>query len=94
MMIGQVKLFWDGKYLILCGMVMIFDQNNVFFWIFGYVLRLDIYIGLEMLNFLNVIVLKLFGERLDIEMVLFDILVLMKINYNVCNYLDGLFVII
>ena len=87
---GQVKLFRDGKYPTLRGTAMILDQNNAFLWTSGYAPRLDTYIGPETPNPLNVTVLKSSGERPDIETVLSDILALTKINYNACNYSDGL----
>ncbi len=87
---GQTKLFRDGKYPTLRGTAMIVDDSNAFLWTSGYAARLDTYIGPETPNPLSVTILRSSGVRPDLETVLSDILALTKINYNACNYSDGL----
>jgi hypothetical protein len=51
---------------------------------------LDTYIGPETPNPLWITVLRSTGEPPAIQTVLRDIMGLTKINYNACNYSDGL----
>jgi hypothetical protein len=87
---GNVKLFRDGDYPVLRGTAVLLDDRNAYLWSNGYLPRLDTYIGPETPNPLFVTVLNSTGERPDIKSVLADILGLTKINYNACNYSDGL----
>ncbi len=72
------------------GIAILLDDRNALLWTNGYVPRLDTYIGPETPNPLFVTVLRSTGERPDIRTVLADIMGLTKINYNACNYSDGL----
>jgi len=56
----------------------------------GYAPRIDTYIGPETPNPLFVTVLRASADYPSIETVLSDILGLTKINYNACNFSDGL----
>jgi hypothetical protein len=87
---GEMKLFRDGDYPVLRGTALILDDRNAYFWTNGYLPQLDTYIGPETPNPLHISVLRAKNEFPDIETVLRDILGLTKINYNACNFNDGL----
>lgn len=87
---GDVKLFRDGDYPVLRGTAVVLDERNAYLWTTGFVPRLDTYIGPETPNPLFVTVLRSSGALPDIRSVLTDIMGLTKINYNACNYSDGL----
>lgn len=87
---GDVKLFRDGDYPVLRGTAMILDEKNAYLWTNGFLPRLATYIGPETPNPLFITVLRSTGPVPDIQTVLGDILGLTKINYNACNYSDGL----
>ena len=87
---GESKLFRDGDYPVIRGTAIILDDRNALLWTNGFVPRLDTYIGPETPNPLSIAVLRSTGERPDIRTVLADIMGLTKINYNACNYNDGL----
>ncbi len=87
---GENKLFRDGDYPVLRGTAVILDEQNAYLWTSGFAPRLDTYIGPETPNPLFITVLRSSGEMPKIEMVLRDIMGLTKINYNACNYNDGL----
>lgn len=87
---GETKLYRFGDYPVLRGTAMVLDEQNAYLWANGFVPRLDTYVGPETPNPLFVTILKSSGECPDIRTVLKDILGLTKINYNACNYSDGL----
>jgi len=87
---GDVKLFRDGDYPVLRGTAMILDEKNAFLWTNGFLPRLGTYIGPETPNPLSVTVLRSTGPTPQIDVVLADIMGLTKINYNACNFNDGL----
>lgn len=87
---GDTKLFRDGDYPVLRGTAMIVDEKNAFLWTTGFIPRLDTYIGPETPNPLFVTILRTSGQWPNIRNVLGDIMGLTKINYNACNYSDGL----
>lgn len=87
---GDTKLFRDGDYPVIRGTAMLLDDRHAYLWTNGYIPRLDTYIGPETPNPLYVSVLKSTGEFPSIQTVLTDIMGLTKINYNSCNYSDGL----
>ncbi len=87
---GDTKLFRNGDYPVIRGTAMILDKNNAFLWTNGYIPRLDTYIGPETPNPLSIRILRSTGETPNIHTVLSDIMGLTKINYNACNYSDGL----
>jgi hypothetical protein len=72
------------------GTALILDDRNALVWTNGYVPTLDTYIGPETPNPLSITVLRSTGELPNIRNVLADIMGLTKINYNACNYNDGL----
>jgi hypothetical protein len=72
------------------GTAPILDDRNALVWTNGFVPRLDTYIGPETPDPLSITVLRSTGELPNIRNVLADIMGLTKINYNACNYNDGL----
>lgn len=86
---GETKLFRDGDYPVLRGTAMVLDESNAFLWSSGFLPRLDTYIGPETPNPLFITILRSTGEMPKIDTVLSDILGLTKINYNACNFNDG-----
>ena len=87
---GETKLFRDGDYPVLRGTALILDEKNANLWTTGYVPQLDTYIGPETPNPLFITVLRSKRRLPEIETVLNDIMGLTKINYNSCNFNDGL----
>ena len=87
---GETKLFRDGDYPVLRGTALILDEKNAYLWSTGYVPQLDTYIGPETPNPLFITVLKSKKTMPEITTVLSDIMGLTKINYNSCNFNDGL----
>jgi hypothetical protein len=87
---GDTKLFRDGDYPVLRGTALLLDDRNAYLWTNGYVPQLDTYIGPETPNPLNISVLRSKNEMPNIKTVLSDIMGLTKINYNSCNFNDGL----
>jgi hypothetical protein len=87
---GETKLFRNGDYPVIRGTALLLDERSAYLWTSGYVPRLDTYIGPETPNPLHITVLKSTGALPDIQTVLADIMGLTKINYNACNYNDGL----
>lgn len=87
---GDTKLFRDGDYPTIRGTAVLLDDRNAYLWTSGFIPRLDTYIGPETPNPLFITVLRSSGELPNIRTVLADIMGLTKINYNACNYSDGL----
>ncbi|WP_277057953.1 argonaute/piwi family protein [Trichlorobacter lovleyi] len=87
---GETKLFRNGDYPVMRGTALLLDERSAFLWTSGYVPRLDTYIGPETPNPLDIKILRSTGTLPDIQTVLADIMGLTKINYNACNYSDGL----
>jgi hypothetical protein len=87
---GETKLFRDGDYPTLRGIAMILDERNAYLWTNGYIPELDTYIGPETPNPLFITMLRSKREIPKLTTVLTDIVGLTKINYNSCNYNDGL----
>jgi hypothetical protein len=87
---GETKLFRDGDYPVLRGTAVLLDDKNAYLWTNGYLPQLNTYIGPETPNPLFITVLRSKKEMPDIKEVLSDIMGLTKINYNSCNFNDGL----
>lgn len=87
---GETKLFRDGDYPVLRGTALLLDDRNAYLWTTGYVPQLNTYIGPETPNPLFVTTLRAKSAMPDIKTVLRDIMGLTKINYNSCNFNDGL----
>ncbi|QFT61800.1 hypothetical protein [Roseivivax sp. THAF30] len=87
---GDTKLFRDGDYPVIRGTALHLDDRNAYLWTSGYVPQLDTYIGPETPNPLIVTILRAKYRRPAMQTVLADIMGLTKINYNTCNFNDGL----
>ncbi len=87
---GEAKLFRDGDYPALRGTAILLDDRNAYLWTTGFAPRIDTYIGPETPNPLFITVLRSSKALPDLRTVLSDIMGLTKINYNACNYSDGL----
>ena len=87
---GETKLFRDGDYPVLRGTALLLDQQTAYLWTTGYVPQLDTYIGPETPNPLHITVIRSKYAKPEIRTVLEDIMGLTKINYNSCNFNDGL----
>lgn len=87
---GEMKLFRDGDYPVLRGTAPLLDEKVAYLWTTGYVPQLDTYIGPETPNPLHITVLRSKHDWPDLRTVLTDIMGLTKINYNSCNFNDGL----
>ena len=87
---GETKLFRDGDYPVLRGTALLLDDQTAYLWSSGYVPQLDTYIGPETPNPLHITVLRSRFAKPNILTVLQDIMGLTKINYNSCNFNDGL----
>lgn len=87
---GETKLFRDGDYPVLRGTALILDDQTAYLWTTGYIPQLDTYIGPETPNPLHITVMRSKDAKPDIVNVLEDIMGLTKINYNSCNFNDGL----
>jgi len=87
---GETKLFRDGDYPVLRGTALMLDDRNAYLWTNGYLPQLDTYIGAETPNPLFITALRSHGEMPELKIILHDIMGLTKINYNSCNYNDGL----
>lgn len=87
---GENKLFRDGDYPVLRGTALILDERNANLWTNGYLPQLDTYIGPETPNPLFITALRSKYTMPKLKTVLDDIMGLTKINYNSCNFNDGL----
>lgn len=87
---GETKLFRDGDYPVLRGTALLLDEKNAYLWTNGYVPQLDTYIGPETPNPLFITALRSKRAMPPLKTILGDIMGLTKINYNSCNYNDGL----
>ena len=87
---GETKLFRDGDYPVLRGTALMLNDRNAYLWTNGYVPQLDTYIGPETPNPLFITALRSKDDMPDMNVILTDIMGLTKINYNSCNFNDGL----
>ena len=87
---GENKLFRDGDYPVLRGTALILDERNANLSTNGYLPQLDTYIGPETPNPLFITALRSKYTMPKLKTVLDDIMGLTKINYNSCNFNDGL----
>lgn len=87
---GETKLFRDGDYPVLRGTALLLNEHTAYLWTTGYVPQLDTYIGPETPNPLHITVMRSKRAKPGIVRVLTDIMALTKINYNSCNFNDGL----
>jgi hypothetical protein len=75
---------------VLRGTALMLDSRNAYLWTTGYVPQLDTYIGPETPNPLFITILRSKLQMPPMKTVLTDIMGLTKINYNSCNFNDGL----
>lgn len=87
---GETKLYRQGDYPVIRGTALMLDDLNAYLWSNGFLPRLDTYIGPETPNPLLITLMRSSGDMPKLEDVLRDILGLTKINYNACNFNDGL----
>jgi hypothetical protein len=87
---GETKLFRDGDYPVLRGTAMMLGDRDAYLWTTGYVPQLDTYIGPETPNPLFITALRSKHNMPALKVILEDIMGLTKINYNSCNFNDGL----
>lgn len=87
---GETKLFRDGDYPVLRGTALLLGERDANLWTNGYLPQLDTYIGPETPNPLFITALKSRYDMPPLITILEDIMGLTKINYNSCNFNDGL----
>jgi hypothetical protein len=87
---GETKLFRDGDYPVLRGTAVLLGDRDAYLWSTGYVPQLDTYIGPETPNPLFITALRSKLEMPVMNTILEDVMGLTKINYNSCNFNDGL----
>ena len=87
---GETKLFREGDYPVLRGTALLLDPKNANLWTNGYLPQLDTYIGPETPNPLFITTLRSKHRMPPLTTILDDIMGLTKINYNSCNFNDGL----
>jgi hypothetical protein len=75
---------------VLRGTALLLDNLAAYLWMSGYVPKLDAYIGPETPNPLHIAVMRSKNAKPDIRTVLGDIMGFTKINYDSCNFNDGL----
>lgn len=83
----DLKLFRQAKKPVIRGTTLIMHPKLAYLWTKGYVSRFDTYPGFETPNPIAIHVD--WGEA-EIETVAADILALTKVNFNGCNFADGL----
>jgi hypothetical protein len=89
---GKIKLFRDVegedcKYGNLRGLSLRLDDREAFLWTRGFVPRLNTSTSKEIPNPLRIHISRGSG---DIQTVTYDVLSLTKLNYNACQFGDGL----
>ena len=84
--VSSMKLFTLGTHPVPRGLAYYLNDRQAYLWTRGVVPRLRTYPGREVPNPLLVDVCR--GEA-PLEVILTDILALTKLNYNACNYADG-----
>ena len=77
----------NSRYPIMRGVVLKHDDRRAMLWTKGFVPRIQTALGLEAPSPLDIRIDK--GDA-DLDVVLRDILALTKLNYNACQYGDGL----
>lgn len=85
--VSSLKLFTRGSHPVPRGVACVLDEQTAYLWTRGVIPRLRTYPGREVPNPLLIDVCR---GTADLETVLADILALTKLNYNACNYADGM----
>ena len=83
----ELKLFRLARKPVMRGTCLAMHQRMAYLWTKGYVPRFDAYPGFETPN---PIAVHIDWGDADIETVTRDILALTKVNFNGCNFADGL----
>lgn len=83
----NLKLFRLQDHPVVRGTAYLMSHKKGFLWTKGMVPRIRTYAGREVPNPLHIDICK---GNADLETVMKDILALTKLNYNACNYGDGL----
>lgn len=83
---SRLKLYRMGDTTVPRGLARKLGDRNGFLWSKGFVPRLQTYSGREIPNPLSIQIMR--GEA-DLDVVLRDILMLTKLNFNACIYGDG-----
>ncbi|MEW6488533.1 MAG: hypothetical protein AB1578_11555 [Thermodesulfobacteriota bacterium] len=84
---SEVKIYRKGDNPVLRGLAYVMGKRRGSLWTRGFVPRLRTYPGREVPNPLQIEVCR--GEE-SIETVMSDVLSLTKLNYNACQFADGL----
>jgi len=82
----DLKFYRKGKYPVVRGIAYIIDEKFAYLCTKGFIPRLQTSTGLEVPRPLEITICR--GEA-DIEVVLKDIMMLTKLNYNACIFGDG-----
>ena len=81
-----MKLYRHGRMNIMRGLAWVKSERRGYLWSKGYVPRLQTYAGREVPGPLSI---EISQGQADIRQVMGDVLGLTKLNYNACNYGDG-----
>lgn len=82
----DLKLYRKGRYPVLRGLALLFDEKFGYLCTRGFVPRLQTCVGLEVPRPLEITICR--GEA-ELARVLKDIMTLTKLNYNACMFGDG-----
>ena len=82
-----LKLFRKNDHPILRGMAYLFDDRQGLLWTRGMTPRLRTYPGREVPNPIHVNICR---GKTELTTVMKDVLALTKLNFNTCNFADGL----
>ncbi|MBN1805398.1 MAG: hypothetical protein JW837_09120 [Sedimentisphaerales bacterium] len=85
--VSFLKLFRKKDHPILRGMAYLFDDKQGLLWSRGMTPRLRTYPGREVPN---PILVNICRGMAELKIVMEDVLALTKLNYNACNFADGL----
>ena len=77
----------DSRFPIMRGMATIFSEKMAMLWTVGYIPRVQTALGMEVPAPLEI---QIDRGKADIRVVIKDVLALTKLNYNACQYGDGL----
>jgi hypothetical protein len=83
---NDIKLYRKGKYAALRGLAFLISESKAYLCTRGYVPRLQTCMGLEIPRLIDITITK---GKADLEIVLKDIMMLTKLNYNACVFGDG-----
>ncbi|MBN1805221.1 MAG: hypothetical protein JW837_08225 [Sedimentisphaerales bacterium] len=84
---NRLKLYRKGKFAVLRGLAYMADERLAYLCTRGYIPRLQTCMGLEVPRLLEIFICC--GEA-NLEIVLNDIMMLTKLNYNSCVFADGI----